>query len=296
MHILTKVFVVLVSLLAVAIVPLAAVQASSQAALKQQIKDRDLLVSTKESQLSTATLLRVKVEEDLQSQITVLDSERNQLQTELAQQALRLRSLETEIAQSKVQLAGLNETVRVSIDTDRAKAALIKTINEELIAERTRASDCEQARLAVESKLGKTESDLRVAKESLAESTEQVASLTNERVKADQVVQTYSARFGSIDEAVASSSAATIPADRNLTAHLINVRRTGERVYGEIDAGSRDGVKVGWLMTIGDDSYVGKLRITSVDVNRAVGTIESEDAANRGEATVGQRVTIRKGK
>jgi hypothetical protein len=49
-------------------------------------------------------------------------------------------------------------------------------------------------------------------------------------------------------------------------------------------------------MTIGDGSrFIGKLQITSVDVNKAVGTVEMEDPAGRGAVRAGQKVTIRKG-
>jgi hypothetical protein len=64
----------------------------------------------------------------------------------------------------------------------------------------------------------------------------------------------------------------------------------------EINAGSRDGLKPGWVLTIGDGgTFIGNLRITEVDVNRSVGVVELEDAANRGEVRVGQRAVARAG-
>ena len=49
-------------------------------------------------------------------------------------------------------------------------------------------------------------------------------------------------------------------------------------------------------MTIGDGArFIGKLKITSVDVNKSVGTVELEDVAARGAVRAGQKVTIRKG-
>jgi hypothetical protein len=64
----------------------------------------------------------------------------------------------------------------------------------------------------------------------------------------------------------------------------------------EINAGSRDGLKAGWVLTIGDGgTFIGNLRVTEVDVNRAVGVVELEDASNRGEVRVGQRAVARAG-
>ena len=296
MHILTKVFVVLVSLLAIALVPLAAVQASNQAVLRQQIKDKDVQVSAARSELDTERALRAKAENDTALQIKDLDAEKNRLQSDLAQNGLRVRSLEADISQSKIRLASLEQTIAVTMDVDRAKTELTKTLSEELDKQRTMLTDCERIRIDVEQKLGKTDSDLRVAQEALGDLKEQIASLSSEKVKSDQVVQSFTAKFGPTDADSGSSIAvATIP-DRNVSASIVNVRRTDNQVYAEIDAGSRDGVKVGWTMTIGDGArFIGKLKITSVDVNKSVGTVELEDVATRGAVRAGQKVTIRKG-
>ena len=296
MHILTKVFVVLVSLLAIALVPLAAVQASNQSVLRQQIKDKDLQVSAARSELDTERALRAKAENDTALQIKDLDAAKNLLQSELAQNGLRVRSLEADIAQSKIRLASLEQTIAVTMDVDRAKTELTKTLSGELDKQRTMLTDCEGIRIAVEQKLGKTDSDLRVAQEALGDLKEQIASLSSEKVKSDQVVQSFTAKFGPSDSDSGSSTAAAPIPDRNVSASIVNVRRTDNQVYAEIDAGSRDGVKLGWTMTIGDGSrFIGKLKITSVDVNKSVGTVELEDVAARGAVRAGQKVTIRKG-
>lgn len=296
MHILTKVFVVLVSLLAIALVPLAAVQASNQSVLRQQIKDKDVQVSAARSELDTERALRAKAENDTALQIKDLDAEKNRLQSDLAQNGLRVRSLEADISQSKIRLASLEQTIAVTMDVDRAKTELTKTLSEELDKQRTMLTDCERIRIDVEQKLGKTDSDLRVAQEALGDLKEQIASLSNEKVKSDQVVQSFTAKFGTADADSGSSIPAAAIPDRNVAASIVNVRRTDNQVYAEIDAGSRDGVKVGWTMTIGDGSrFIGKLKITSVDVNKSVGTVELEDVAARGAVRAGQKVTIRKG-
>ena len=296
MHILTKVFVVLVSLLAIALVPLAAVQASNQAVLRQQIKDKDVQVSAARSELDTERALRAKAENDTALQIKDLDAEKNRLQSDLAQNGLRVRSLEADISQSKIRLASLEQTIAVTMDVDRAKTELTKTLSEELDKQRTMLTDCERIRIDVEQKLGKTDSDLRVAQEAIGDLKEQVASLSSEKVKSDQVVQSFTAKFGTAETESGSSIPATVIPDRNVSASIVNVRRTDNQVYAEIDAGSRDGVKVGWTMTIGDGArFIGKLKITSVDVNKSVGTVELEDVAARGAVRAGQKVTIRKG-
>ncbi|MCX5664726.1 MAG: hypothetical protein NTY97_08525, partial [Planctomycetota bacterium] len=272
------------------------VQASNQAVLRQQIKDKDVQVSAARSELDTERALRAKAENDTALQIKDLDAEKNRLQSDLAQNGLRVRSLEKEIADAKIRLVSLEQTISVAVDNDRTKTLLTKTLGEELDKQQTMLTDCERIRIDVEQKLGKTDSDLRVAQEALGDLKEQIASLSSEKVKSDQVVQSFTAKFGTAETESGSSIAAAVIPDRNISASIVNVRRTDNQVYAEIDAGSRDGVKVGWTMTIGDGSrFIGKLKITSVDVNKSVGTVELEDVAARGAVRAGQKVTIRKG-
>lgn len=295
MHILTKVFVVLVSLLAVALVPLTAVQSMNQAALKQQVKDKEGAVGTARRELDSERALRAKAENDTALQLKDLDSEKNRLQALVEEGTSRVRLLESDLAQSKITLTTAQQSLLVMTETDRAKTELTRTLTEELDAQRSLVTDCEKVRIDIEQKLGKTDSDLRVAQEAVGDLKEQVASLSSEKTKTDQIVRDYSARYGAQSDSAAPGGSSTV-ADRDLTARIVNVRRTDDAVYAEIDAGSRDGIKQGWVLTIGDGSrFIGKLRITSVDVSKAVGTVDLEDAAGRGPVRVGQRVTVRRG-
>lgn len=99
MHILTKVFVVLVSLLAVALVPLTAVQSMNQAALKQQVKDKEGAVGTARRELDSERALRAKAENDTALQLKDLDSEKNRLQALVEEGTSRVRLLESDLAQ-----------------------------------------------------------------------------------------------------------------------------------------------------------------------------------------------------
>ncbi|MSR28104.1 MAG: hypothetical protein EXS03_00820 [Phycisphaerales bacterium] len=297
MHILTKVFVVLVSLLAVALVPLAAVQSSNQGALKQQISDKEAAVRVARGELDAERALRAKSENDTALQIKDLDSERIRLQSEIAQSATRIKTLDAEVAQFKARLSGLEQTLSVMTETDRAKTDLTKTLSEELDTQRTLALDCEKTRIDVEQRMGKSESDLRVAQEALGDLKEQVSALSSAQTKSDQIVRDYTAKFGVEAAGPAGGEAATAVADRSIVARVIDVKRTGDSTYAEIDAGSRDGVRVGWTLTIGDGSrFIGRLRITSVDMNKSVGLVELEDPAGRGSVSAGQRVSSRKGR
>jgi hypothetical protein len=93
--------------------------------------------------------------------------------------------------------------------------------------------------------------------------------------------------FGRRDD-VRIGSMGTITPDKTLTANIIRVERSNDQVLVEIDAGSRDGVKKDWAMSIGNKGqFIANLRIINVDINRSTGIVSLEDKS-RGLVEVGQ--------
>ena len=308
MHIITKIFVVLVSLLAVAIVPLAVVQSQNQAILKQQVQDRDASLSGVRRDLDAERALRSKTENELQMQVRDLDGEKSRLAADVAQRDARVKGLEAEIAQMRIAQATIQQQVAVLAETDRTKTDLTKTLNDELEKLRGRLTDAEKIRIDLEQRVTKADADLEVAQSAVRDLKEQMAALEELKASADQRLSQYEGRYGRLADASgaagAPASAGVLPGttaaatfvDKDLVARIVNVRRSPEAVYAEIDAGSRDGVREGWVMTISDgDRFIGRLRISTVDPNRAVGTVELEEPSERGPVKAGQRVVARKG-
>lgn len=310
MHIITKIFVVLVSLLAVAIVPLAVVQSQNQAVLKQQVQDRDASLSGVRRELDAERALRSKTENELQMQVRDLDGEKSRLVADVAQRDARVKGLEAEIAQMRIAQATVQQQVAVLAETDRTKTELTKALNDELEKLRGRLTDAEKIRIDLEQRVTKADADLEVAQSAVRDLKEQMAALEELKATADQRVSQYEGRYGRLVDAsgagapgspasagvLPGSTAAATFVDKDLVARVINVRRSPEAVYAEIDAGSRDGVREGWVMTISDgDRFIGRLRISTVDPNRAVGTVELEEPSERGPVKAGQRVVARKG-
>jgi len=308
-HIITKIFVVLVSLLAVAIVPLAVVQSQHQAVLKQQVQDRDASLSGLRRDLDAERALRSKTENELQMQVRDLDGEKSRLVADVAQRDARVKGLEAEIAQMRIAQATIQQQVAVLAETDRTKTDLTKALNDELEKIRGRLADAEKIRIDLEQRVTKADADLEVAQSAVRDLKEQMAALEELKATADQRLSQYEGRYGRLADAStgapgAPASAGVLPGstaaatfvDKDLVARVVNVRRSPEAVYAEIDAGSRDGVREGWVMTISDgDRFIGRLRISTVDPNRAVGTVELEEPSERGPVKAGQRVVARKG-
>ena len=70
---------------------------------------------------------------------------------------------------------------------------------------------------------------------------------------------------------------------------MLDVNRVNDRTMIEIDAGSREGVQEGWLLTVGNGgTFIGRLRIIDVDLNRSTGILSLEQES-RGLAKPGHK-------
>jgi len=87
-----------------------------------------------------------------------------------------------------------------------------------------------------------------------------------------------------------------IAPDRTLVATVLAVSRNENEVLAEINVGSRDGVKEGWIMAVGDgSSFFGRLQVAEVDINRSIGRISLE-SAERGLVVAGSKAYATKGR
>ncbi|MBX3355216.1 MAG: hypothetical protein KF724_05920 [Phycisphaeraceae bacterium] len=299
MHILTKIFIVIVSLFTVALVPLVMVNAanertfksrweSEQARANEAIRDRDATRARSESELQARSIelegLKVALREsearnsEFRSQITTRDSE-----------LIGLRARQDDF----------NAIMKTYAENDKAKTEIVNMLNREIIAVRSRLTQVEQEFVKLDEDLTATRAKLDVADASRRALQEEVQRLMEERDQAMSTISKFVAWVGPLPTGGNVSSmtdALRIPADRSLSATIIQVRRGPDSVLAEINAGSRDGVQPGWVMTIADGGkFIGNLRLTTVDLTRSTGVVELEDSQARGEVRTGQKAVARKG-
>ena len=298
MHLLTKILVVLVALLVAALVPLAAVSATNQAAFKTKAADAEAKQKTAQSELSLANdaynasiaAIQAKVS-DLESRIRGVSMERDK---EIQMRADKERDLE----RARIELADLKGQVAAMSANDTLQTKLIDAMRQDIDSARVQYLAAEKARVELQDSLARLQGDLDSESAAKRQLQEQLQKVSEEKERAVAESQRYAALHGSLQPRAGAAPDAGLPviADRSLSATLIDVKREPDAVLAEINAGSRDGVKEGWVMTIADGSnFMGNLRIVQVDVNRAVGVVELEDPQTRGEVKSGQRAIARKG-
>ena len=283
------------SLLAVMIVPLVAVNAVNEESFRgkyesaMQAKNASLeeLSAEKSIRMAEATSASVNAKEQ--------EMRVSQLQQQSDEYNAEVRRLEGRLADSRSGQDEIRARIDMMAETYKAQQSLSETLVAELRSLRTRAVDAERQSVELEEELGIIRSQFEVAEAARRALQEEVAQLTDEKDQALDTIARYVAYIGELPTARAGA-ATHRPADRNLSATLISVRRSDDSVLAEINAGSRDGLQEGWVMTVADGSrFVGNLRIIEVDVNRATGVIELEDVDNRGAVRTGMRAIARKG-
>ena len=307
MHILTKIFVVLTSLLTVALVPLVMLNTANEETYKKRWNDEQNLAkvatfNNEVAQRSRETVFRASqdLSKDLEMKLAKAQGERDAALTDAA-------VVSGLVASNKAQLDRLASNLQVFAESDKIKSELVSTVSKELVTLRTNLTKADRENVQLDDTVANLTSENEVVKAQLRQTQEQLKQASDDRDKtaadaknANEQLKKYGTFAGSLPQARpgATSGAngdAKIPADRSLSATIINVRRGADTTMAEINAGSRDGVQPGWVMSIADGGkYVGNLRITTVDVNRSVGVVELEQAG-KGEVRTGLRAIARKG-
>jgi hypothetical protein len=299
LHILTKIFVVLTSLLSVALVPLVMLNTANEDTFRKRWLDEQ--ARAKEAVFAKDAAQRLQ-----ESEVRAAMDSANDLRVRLERVSLERDSALSDAVKAAAQMAGTQEqfnrltaNLQVLTESNKVSGDLAAAVISELSTLRTQLSSA----LEENNNLDREKAVLQNANEVLTASNrrlkEDLEKSTKEKADAQAKVSQFVAQVGDLPGArpgAIRDVTAKVPADRSLSATILGVRRGTSGTLAEINAGSRDGVQAGWTMTIADGGkFVGNLRITTVDVNRSVGVVELEDPASRGEVKAGLRVMSRKG-
>lgn len=279
-HVLTKIFIVLVALLAVLLVPLVVVyaynensyEARYQQAEAQAVAARTELQAEKTSSEAAHARLRLDAQR--------LSAEKDGLTLLTTQQASDIRALELRLAEAESNRAEIDAKLTTLASALDAGQRLTESLIDEVRNLRRDALAAERERVQLDESLRDAQAKLDVAVEARKALQEQLQRLKDEHANALNKLAKYVDVYG--DQEADLAGAPAVPITEDLDATIIAVRRSSDQVLAEIDAGARDGVKEGWLLTIGHGGeFIARLRIISVDINRATGIVELEEKTNR---------------
>lgn len=295
MHILTKIFVVLVSLLAVMLVPLVVTYVHNEESFRAKFDQADAEKITARSSLEAAKANFTAVLARKDNEITDRVRTIGELRSLLTQKEREVQEKDALLARaSEMDADIMAQLSRLASATDSGQK-LTESLVSEVRQLRQEGLMAERQKVELDEALRDAQAQLEVSTRARRALEEEVQRLKDETASLIDRVSRYVAAVGELDSRRATVAAGAM-VDVDLDCRIIRVRREADRTLAEIDAGQRDGVKVGWVVPIGRGDFVANLRILTVDVNTATGVVEMENATTRGRVEVGDRVLFRTGR
>ncbi len=296
MHILTKIFIVLVTLLAVAIVPLVATFVVNEDTYKVRWEnsEAELLVTATRATDAEKTLVSERA--ILQQELDVRSATIAALTTELSGTKTLLDTLHADRGQLQASLAQRDANMQAMTSASDVNSRIKERFVDENYELRNRVLQVVRSLQEIEDKLEESRQDFEVAEAAKRKAQEDRRRFEIELASIQELVDAYIARFGELETVAVATTISGIAPDRTLTATVLAVSRNDNEVLAEINVGSRDGVKEGWIMAVGDgSSFFGRLQIAEVDINRSIGRISLE-SSDRGLVAPGAKAFATKGR
>lgn len=295
MHVLTKVFIVLVSLLSVLLVPLVVVYSHNEDSYKAKFEIADIQALAANTALQSSHARQAAETTQLQNRIADLDRDKADLEQDLTNVQVELREIDAKLIAAESlkseiysRLATLASAMEASQQIANSLLAETRNLRGDGVRLREQNAEFDEA-------LREVTGQLEVAVAARRAVQEELQRLKDEHGSAIAKIADYVAIYGNL-ETVAVSSFGGIDPDIRLDTPIIAVRRTAQGTYAEIDAGETDGVKVGWIMSIAHGGkFIGNLRIEQVDLNKSTGIVMLEDESRAGLVQVGHRAFARPG-
>ncbi|MBI68793.1 MAG: hypothetical protein CMJ38_02000 [Phycisphaerae bacterium] len=294
MHILTKIFIVLVTLLAVAMVPLVATFTMNENSYRTKYRAADdqrrvATVRAKDAETALAAQ-RMQLQQEIDSRQGTIDS----LRSQSAQSLATISSLEARIGTLEAQVAQSNANLQTLSNASEVNSELKKRFVNENYNLREEVIDSERMVMEMEDQLEQARYEADEARRASQKSKEERYNMEKQLDALQARIDAYVSKYGELEAVTAVESG--IAPDRTMTSTVLTVSRNNDDVLVEINAGSRDGVQEGWIMTVGDDgTFLGRLQIEDVDINRSIGRVTLEDAS-RGLVVPGSTVFAMKGR
>jgi chromosome segregation ATPase len=293
-HILTKIFIVLVTLLAVAMVPLVATYTTNESSYRAKYREADdqRRVATTRANNAEHTLSTQRLE--MQTELDAKDSVIGTLRSDQSNTRVTIESLQAQVGRLESQLAQSNANLQALLSASEVNSEMKLRFVSENYELRNELVAAERVVMEMEDQLEDAVFASTLSKRGKEKAEEERHNVEKQLDSLQLQLDSYFSKYG----ALASTSVVEtgIAPDRALTSTVLTVSRNNNDVLVEINAGSRDGVKKGWIMTVGKDgTFLGRLQVEKVDINRSIGRVTLEDSS-RGLVVPGVTVSAVQGR
>jgi septal ring factor EnvC (AmiA/AmiB activator) len=293
-HVLTKIFVVLVSLMAVLLVPLVVVYAHNEDNFKARYERSE---SQKNIALATNAQAESRYDAELnrlQAEIDGLRGHNAQLEQQRVEAESEARRLESLIAAEQSMKAEIDSKLATLSLTMKSAQDTTNDLLGEVRGLRTDVMTLERQKAELDEALRDVSGQLEVAVQARRHLQEEIQRMKDELADANTAISEAIAQ--GFDPTRVTAGAVGRAPTLNLDCNVVNVIRAADQTYAEIDAGSVDGIQTGWVLSVGrGPNFKGKLRIIRVDLNRSTGIVTLEDPAQGRTVSMGDTASARVG-
>ena len=230
----------------------------------------------------------------MQNEIDARDATIGSLRSDQATTRASLESFRAQIGRLESQLSQSNANLQALSSSSEVNSKLKERFVVENYTLRENIIDAERMIMEMEDLLEDTRLEAQGAMRAERKAQEERHDLEEQLDAMRSRLIAYISKFGEL-ETVATIDTGLAP-DRTLASTVLTVSRANDDVLVEINAGSRDGVQKGWIMTVGQDgTFLGRLQVEQVDINRSIGRVTLEDPS-RGLVVPGSSVYAVKGR
>jgi len=230
----------------------------------------------------------------MQNEIDSRDATIGSLRSDQASARASRESLQAQIGRLESQLAQSNANLQALSSASEVNSALKERFVTENYTLRDNIIDAERMIMEMEDLLEDTRLEQQGALRAERKAQEERHDMEEQLDAMRARLQAYVSKYGELETVVTVDNG--IAPDKTVSSTVLTVSRTNDDVLVEINAGSRDGVQKGWIMTVGQDgTFLGRLQVEQVDINRSIGRVTLEDPS-RGLVVPGSSVYAVKGR
>jgi hypothetical protein len=282
--IVTKIFVVLTTVLAILFVPLVVAFVNNAQSHKEDAKTQRGLKLRAQSAAEVAEFQLGQAQTTFSTALDKVEAEKTSLQNKINDLVSENNSQSLVIADQRDRLAGVQADLKEAIDSSKQAHKIITTLKDELKLRRDQAvkadkriTELTDQNQELETRMELAVANVRLLKEQLAAAEAQIVDLRS-RVESRQGVVSAS------DDAQAPRPVPPV----SIRGYVTDVQAIGETdVFVEISVGSNDQVAEGMNFIIHEgERYIGSLEVTKVDLNRSAGRVTLKEGEVRARQQV----------
>lgn len=274
MSLLTKIFVVIVTVLALLIPPLLVANVKSANAYKTRYMevDQQLAAARNTAKLREADL--DKLRRDTADQVQELNEQIAELETRNAEARAQLRQKEVTLVETTNQLNDVRARLGDLSSALDTQSKIIDDLKGEVASRRDQTLELERKNIELNDELQDTQTQLATAIQQIRQYREQISELTEANQKLAEKVEQARAG-GQVAQATATQQPqVSMAMEQPVRGIITDVITQDSEMLAAVNIGSNDNVSEGMEFIIYEDGqFKGNLTITKVDMNSAAGVV-----------------------